>query len=50
MAKCRNCGANVGCGCQLTNGLCAACNAAVKRTKNFIRNVIAKTYALSRMC
>lgn len=25
MASCSNCGANVGCGCQLTNGLCASC-------------------------
>jgi len=29
MAKCKRCLASVGCGCQLTNGLCAACNAAV---------------------
>lgn len=49
MAKCRNCGANVGCGCQLINGLCAACNGAVKQAKNFIRNVITKTHTLSRM-
>lgn len=26
MAQCANCGAKVGCGCQLTNGLCAHCN------------------------
>ena len=26
MAKCSNCGTNVGCGCQLVNGLCAYCN------------------------
>jgi len=25
MANCRGCGKKVGCGCQLTNGLCAAC-------------------------
>lgn len=24
-ATCRGCGANVGCGCQLTNGLCPSC-------------------------
>lgn len=24
-AQCNSCGANVGCGCQLKNGLCAAC-------------------------
>ena len=27
MAQCNGCGANVGCGCQLKNGLCAACAA-----------------------
>ena len=26
MATCKGCGANVGCGCQLINGLCAFCN------------------------
>ena len=31
MANCRNCGAKFGCGCQLINGLCSACNAAVKQ-------------------
>jgi hypothetical protein len=25
MATCNSCGANVGCGCQLKNGQCAAC-------------------------
>lgn len=25
MATCKNCGRNVGCGCNLTNGLCAQC-------------------------
>lgn len=25
MAQCKNCGAKVGCGCQLKNGLCPAC-------------------------
>ena len=24
-ATCKNCGANVGCSCKLTNGLCAYC-------------------------
>jgi hypothetical protein len=27
MAQCNSCGAKVGCGCQLTNGLCATCAA-----------------------
>ena len=30
MAQCANCGAKVGCGCQLTNGLCAHCNSNKK--------------------
>jgi len=34
MATCNKCGANVGCGCQLTNGLCAACDAKVKQEQN----------------
>lgn len=25
MAQCNSCGANVGCGCQLKDGLCATC-------------------------
>lgn len=25
MANCNTCGTNVGCGCQLKNGQCAAC-------------------------
>ena len=29
-ATCSGCGANVGCGCQLTNGMCAACAAKNK--------------------
>ena len=27
MSKCKICGASVSCGCQLTNGMCAACAA-----------------------
>lgn len=49
MATCRNCGANVGCGCQLTNGLCSACNSAVRQGRKFINNVITQAYKLSRM-
>lgn len=30
MAQCTACGANVGCGCNLTNGLCAHCAAKNK--------------------
>ena len=39
MAQCRKCGANFGCGCQLVNGLCAACNAAQQGTKRFISKI-----------
>lgn len=50
MAKCRNCGTNVGCGCQLINGLCAACNAAAsKGVQNFKRYVNSQINQLSRM-
>jgi hypothetical protein len=31
MAKCKKCGTNVGCGCQLTNGLCSYCNKTVNK-------------------
>ena len=31
MATCSNCKANVGCGCQLTNGLCYYCNGQKKK-------------------
>jgi len=30
-ATCKKCGANVGCGCQLVNGLCPACAALEKK-------------------
>jgi hypothetical protein len=49
MASCKKCGANVGCGCQLINGLCAACNAALKQGRKLIGNAITQTYKLSRM-
>ena len=31
MASCSNCKANVGCGCQLTNGLCYSCDGQKKK-------------------
>ncbi len=31
MAQCSGCGANVGCGCQLTNGLCPHCAGKPKK-------------------
>ena len=49
MAICKKCGAKVGCGCQLINGLCAACNGAVKQGRKFIGNVITQAYKLSRV-
>jgi hypothetical protein len=29
MANCKRCGVSVGCGCQLTNGMCASCVSVV---------------------
>ena len=46
MANCRNCGVKVGCGCQLINGLCSACNAALKQATKRIKHVISKAYKL----
>ncbi len=40
MANCRQCGINVGCGCNLINGLCASCNALSKTIKNFITSCL----------
>jgi hypothetical protein len=31
MANCKRCQVQVGCGCQLTNGYCSACNYAVQQ-------------------
>jgi hypothetical protein len=31
MANCKRCLVKVGCGCQLVNGYCSACNYAVKQ-------------------
>jgi len=31
MAQCNSCGTKVGCGCQLTNGLCAHCASKVNK-------------------
>ena len=31
MAQCNSCGAKVGCGCQLTNGLCAVCAGKINK-------------------
>lgn len=42
MANCKNCKAKVGCGCQLINGLCSACNYAVQQAAKLAKDVIAK--------
>lgn len=50
MANCRKCGAKFGCGCQLINGLCAACNLAEKEAnqiKQSFKNVISQ---INRLC
>ena len=31
MANCKNCGANVGCGCNLVNGLCRYCQSQINK-------------------
>jgi hypothetical protein len=46
MANCRNCGMKFGCGCQLINGLCSACNHALTQVTQRIKNVITKAYKL----
>ena len=47
MANCRDCGIKVGCGCQLINGLCSACNNKLKNATNRIKDVITK---INRLC
>lgn len=49
MATCANCKANVGCGCSLTNGLCASCYAISKQVTQRIRNVISKVNQLCKL-
>ncbi len=33
MAQCAGCGAKVGCGCRLKNGLCSSCQAKLNAAK-----------------
>jgi hypothetical protein len=40
MAACSKCGTQVGCGCQLRQGLCGACYSLVHKIKTFCLNVI----------
>ena len=47
MATCRGCGAKVGCGCQLVDGLCAKCRNTIKTVG---RNVISTINHLFGMC
>jgi hypothetical protein len=49
MANCRNCGVKVGCGCQLINGLCSACNAAAVQGTKRLKNAISKINKLCRV-
>jgi hypothetical protein len=49
MATCKGCGAKLGCGCQLTNGLCAACYAAAQKGIKKFKDVITQTWKLYRM-
>lgn len=42
MAKCSKCGTNVGCGCQLINGLCAYCHGVATKGKQGFKYVISK--------
>jgi len=46
MAKCKQCGANVGCGCQLINGLCAYCHGIATKGKQTFKNVITQAHRL----
>jgi positive regulator of sigma E activity len=40
--KCQNCQANVGCGCNLKNGLCKYCQAQLNKPGNSTNNQITK--------
>lgn len=42
MANCSQCGIQVGCGCQLINGLCSACNYAAQKVQQKLKHVISK--------
>jgi hypothetical protein len=46
MAQCKKCGAKFGCGCQLINGLCAACDSAAKKGIQKLKHVITQAYRL----
>ena len=51
MAQCANCGSKVGCGCQLTNGMCAHCLCAHcngNSNKNYANTKINKLSGLSQ--
>ncbi len=43
MANCKKCGTKVGCGCQLVNGYCSACNYAVQQEIKQQNDANAKT-------
>lgn len=43
MSTCKNCGAQVGCGCQLKNGLCTYCQGKLSTAVNTNNNVVSQT-------
>ena len=50
MATCKKCGVQVGCGCQLVNGLCKGCYAvSLQTTKRMINYVNTKINRLSSL-
>jgi len=44
MAVCKGCGQSFGCGCQLTNGLCASCYMKLSEKNNTSSTSIQKSY------
>lgn len=46
MATCKSCGASVGCGCQLREGLCAYCYDKLKQATKKVKHVITQAYKL----
>lgn len=47
MAKCAKCGTNVGCGCQLKEGLCSFCYDQVKKGAKKFKHALSKAFKLS---
>jgi hypothetical protein len=49
MAKCSNCGASVGCGCNLKNGMCAFCAQKKKEEITIIPQPVTDRIELERL-